>query len=113
MADAVTRELYLTAITGPFVPGRSSSIQLPTGATTVLSENGARNPLSVRLSGVAPAGFDIVFSRSPDPSDQSLRLFSAGLSQIAQNFVLLENEQLYIRNLGVQALTLAINEAYL
>lgn len=113
MAEAVTRELYLTAITGPFVPGRSRELRLQTGDTTLLSENGASNPLSVRLSGFAVAGFDLVFSRSVDPSDQSLRLFNTGLSSIAQNFVLLENEQLYIRNLGIQSLTLAVNEAYL
>lgn len=113
MAEAVTRELYLTAITGPFVPGRSRGLRIPPGSTTLLAENGASNPLSVRLSGFAVAGFDLVFSRSIDPSDQSLRLFNTGLSSIAQNFVLLENEQLYVRNLGIQAITVAINEAYL
>ena len=113
MADAVTRELYLTAITGPFIPGRSRRLNLPTGATTLLSENGSSNPLSVRLSGFSVAGFDLVFSRSVDPSDQSLRLFNTGFSSLAQNFVLLENEQLYVRSLGVQAINVAINEAYL
>lgn len=113
MQNEVTRELYLTAITGPFVPARSRRLELAGGATELLADNGSRNPLSVRVTG-DPNFFDLVFSSSPNPSNQSIRRQSAVFASPSETFVLLENEQLYVRNLlPAQQAFLAINEAYL